>query len=224
MIFGAQSAGLCSFHFKTTTKMNIIRTSTNTIHPKWDNHKKEIPMKHLKLLTFMILTICIGACGTAPATARATAIPTVVADKTIVTEGRLEPIHYAELALNASGLVSEVLATEGQTVATGDVIARLQASEAQTLESAQAKAAQKLTTAYQEVRDTQFKLDNFDIPSEFSEMTPAQAVDGSLVKLNQARADFEPYKNINDKNLEQTDAEKNGAVITGTAKVYKKTT
>src|SRR5258706_756707 len=129
MIFGAQSAGLCSFHFKTTTKMNIIRTSTNTIHPKWDNHKKEIPMKHLKLLTFMILTICIGACGTAPATARAPAIPTVVADKTIVTEGRLDPIHYAELALNASGLVSDVLATQGQPVATGDRTARLQARE-----------------------------------------------------------------------------------------------
>src|SRR6185503_20167168 len=74
----------------------------------------------------------------------------------------------------------------------------------------------------QEVRDAQLKLDNFDIPSEFLGMTPSQAVDGTLVKLNQARADFEPYKNIDDRNLEQTDAEKNGEMITGTAKVYKK--
>ena len=99
------------------------------------------------------------------ATPEATQVPTVVADDTIIAEGKLEPIHYTELALNASGLVSEVLFAEGDEVAAGDVIARLDASEAQTLESAQAKAAQELTTAYQEVRDAQFKLDNFDVPS-----------------------------------------------------------
>src|SRR5260221_3273878 len=53
-------------------------------------------------------------------------------------------------------------------------------------------------------------------------MTRTQTVNGRLVNLKQERANFEPYKNINDKNLAQTDAEKNGAVITGTAKVYKK--
>jgi multidrug resistance efflux pump len=126
------------------------------------------------------------------------------------------------LALNASGLVSEVLFKEGEEVAAGDIIARLDAGEAQTLESARAKAAGELTTAYQEVRDAQYKLDNFDVLSTFDGMTPSEAVDAMLVKLDKARADFEPYKNIDDRNLKQTEAEKNGAVTTGTAKIYKR--
>ncbi len=179
-------------------------------------------MKSIKLITFLVFVLSIAACGSTPATAEATQIPTVVADNTIIAEGRLEPIHYTELALNASGLVSEVLLKEGDKVAAGDVIASLESSEAQTLESAQAKAVQELTASYQEVRDAQFKLDNFDVPYDFSGMTPSEAVDAMLVKLNKARADFEPYKNLSDRSLEQTEAEKNSGVIKGTAKNYKK--
>jgi multidrug resistance efflux pump len=179
-------------------------------------------MKHIKLIILFVLVLSIAACGSAPATAEATQVPTVVADDTIIAEGKLEPIHYTELALNASGLVSEVLFSEGDKVNAGDVIARLDATEAQTLESAQAKAAQELTTSYQEVRDAQYKLDNFDIPSDFTGMTPSKAVEAMLVKLDKARADFEPYKNLSDRSLEQTQAEKNTGVVKGTAKIYKK--
>jgi HlyD family secretion protein len=179
-------------------------------------------MKHIKLLVLFVFALSIAACGSAPATAVATKVPTVVADKTIIAEGKLEPIHYTELALNASGLVSDVFFKENDKVAAGDVIARLDAGEAQTLESAQAKAAQELTAAFQEVRDAQFKLDNFDIPSDFDKMTPNQAVDAMLIKLNKARADFEPYKNLSDKVLEETEAEKKSGVVKGTAKNFKK--
>jgi len=180
-------------------------------------------MKKFALLTLTILALTLAACGAAPATAVATPIPTVVADNTIISEGRLEPVHYTELALNANGLISEVLKAEGETVAAGDVIARLKSNEAQTLETAQAKAAEELTTAYQEVRDAQFKLDNFDVPTDFTGMTPSEAVAAMLTKLDKARADFEPYKNINDKNLQLTDAQKRGdEVVKGTAKIYKK--
>ncbi|MDO9299950.1 MAG: HlyD family efflux transporter periplasmic adaptor subunit [Anaerolineales bacterium] len=179
-------------------------------------------MKHVKLIVFLVLALSLAACGSATATPEATQIPTVVADDTIIAEGRLEPIHYTELALNASGLVSEVLFIEGDEIAAGDVIARLDANEGQTLESAQAKAAQELTVAYQEVRDAQFKLDNFDVPSDFNGMTPSEAVEAMLVKLDKARADFEPYKNLSDRSLEQTAAEKNSGVVRGTAKNFKK--
>ena len=133
-------------------------------------------MKHIKLIIFLVLALSIAACSAAQPTAEATQIPTVVADDTIIAEGKLQPIHYTELALNASGLVSEVLFTEGDKVAAGDVIARLDANEAQTLETAQVKAAQELTAAYQEVRDAQFELDNFDVPGAFEGMTPTEAV------------------------------------------------
>ena len=96
-------------------------------------------------------------------------------------------------------------------------------SDAKTLESAQGDAAQELTAAYQEVRDAQFALDNFDVPSDFSGMTPAQAVEAMLARLDKARTDFEPYKNVDERGLELTDAQKRGdAVVTGTAKVYRK--
>lgn len=180
-------------------------------------------MKYIKLITLSLLALMIAACGTATATPEATPIPTVIADTTIISEGRLEPVHYTELALNANGLISEVLKVEGDTVAAGDVIARLKSNEAQTLEAAQAKAAQELTNAYQEVRDAQFKLDNFDVPTDFAGMTPPESVAAMLVNLDKARADFEPYKDINDRNLQLTDAQKRGQeVVTGTAKIFKK--
>jgi len=75
-------------------------------------------MKKLSLLVLLSLSLAASACGAAPATTESTPIPPVVADQTVITEGQLEPIHFAELALNASGLVSEVL------------VARLEASAA----------------------------------------------------------------------------------------------
>lgn len=165
-------------------------------------------MKQIKLLTLVALALSIAACGTAPATATATPIPTVVADTSIITEGRLEPIHYAELALNASGLVSEVLLKEGDKVGAGDVIARLQASQAQTLESAQAKAAQDLTAAYQDVRDAQYKLDNFDVPNKFKGLTPDQAVSQMLDALNKARDTYEPYRFLGEGNSDRKEYKK----------------
>jgi len=183
-----------------------------------------VKLNFFSLTIFMVAAVlALSACGSiSPSLKPAPTPPAVTDSPKIIAQGYLEPIHYAELALNANALVSEVLFTEGDTVKAGDVIARLEASEAQTLESAQANAAQALTAAYQQVRDAQFKLDNFDVPSDFKGMTPSQAVEAMLVNLNKARADFEPYKNIDDRNLEQTDAEKNGGVVTGTAKVFKK--
>ncbi|MBE0681516.1 MAG: hypothetical protein IH589_06345, partial [Anaerolineales bacterium] len=82
-------------------------------------------MKHIKPLILILAAITLAACGTAPtADSESTPIPTVVADDTIISEGRLEPIHFTDLALVSSGMVSEVLLEEGDPVAAGDVIAR----------------------------------------------------------------------------------------------------
>ena len=53
-------------------------------------------------------------------------------------------------------------------------------------------------------------------------MTPSEAVEAMLVKLDKARADFEPYKNLSDRSLELTEAEKNNGVVRGTAKNLQK--
>jgi HlyD family secretion protein len=52
-------------------------------------------------------------------------IPPVVADTSIIAEGRLEPIHFAEIAFTASGVISEVLVQEGESVTKGQPLIRL---------------------------------------------------------------------------------------------------
>jgi HlyD family secretion protein len=84
-------------------------------------------MKQKLLITLMGLSLLFTACSTPSSAATATpeAISTVIADSTIIAEGRLEPIRYAEIAFNASGVVSEVLVEEGQTVKKGEPLIRL---------------------------------------------------------------------------------------------------
>ncbi|MGZ9222825.1 MAG: HlyD family secretion protein [Anaerolineales bacterium] len=74
------------------------------------------------LVTLMGLTLLFTACAPAGQTPTAEVIPTVIADSTIIAEGRLEPVRYAEIAFNASGVVSEVLVEEGQPVKKGEVL------------------------------------------------------------------------------------------------------
>jgi multidrug efflux pump subunit AcrA (membrane-fusion protein) len=100
----------------------------------------------------------------------------------VVAEGRIEPVRFAELALNTNGLVSEVLHKEGDTVRAGDVIARLENSQAKTLETAQAEALQSMTTAYEAVRDAKYRVDNFDVPLDLAGMSPTQAVQATEAK------------------------------------------
>lgn len=82
-------------------------------------------MKKQILLILTIFAMLISACGTATPTPEATQVPTVKADDTIIAEGRVDPIQYAEIAFTASGMVSEVLVEEGQVVKKGDPLIRL---------------------------------------------------------------------------------------------------
>jgi multidrug resistance efflux pump len=170
-----------------------------------------------------LLGLLAASCSAAPATtATPDAAATISPPSVIVAEGRLEPVRYAELALNTSGLVSEVLQEEGASVKAGDVIARLENAEARTLVSAQADALQALTAAYQAVRDAQYELDIFDIPVEFADSGPTEAVRLTEERLNDAREAFEPYKHISERQLELTEAEEDGAVIGSTPRRLKR--
>ena len=174
------------------------------------------------LMIFVAIGLLLAACSPAATTPTPEAIPTVQADDIVVAEGRVEPVRYTALALNANGLVSEVLIKEGDTVKPGDVIARVENSQAKTLESAQADALKALTEAYQAVRDAQFALDDFDVPSDFGGMTPGEAVESTLKKLNAARDAFEPYKNLSDRRLKLTENEEDNPILHDAAKRTKK--
>ena len=182
--------------------------------------------KTIPLTVFMLFFVMsLSACGssTQAAGGPSAALPPVIdSSEEIIAEGRLEPIRFTSLALTANGLVAEVLSAEGDRVEAGQVIARLESAQAKTLESAQADTIRELTSAYATVRDAQYQLDNFDVPSEFSGMTPVQAVKTTLEKLNKARDNFEPYKNLSDKRLALYNRVIDTGVYRDVAKRYKK--
>ena len=84
-------------------------------------------MKKIRFITLAALCLFITACSTKAnaATATPAAIPTVIADKTIIAEGRVEPIQYAEIAFGTSGMVSEVMVKEGESVKAGQLLIHL---------------------------------------------------------------------------------------------------
>jgi multidrug resistance efflux pump len=168
-------------------------------------------------------SLLLMGCGAASSHAASpTAIPTVAADLSTIAEGRLEPVRYVDIALDSSGLVSEVPGAEGQAVQAGQVIARLENSQVQNLDTARAAAAKNLAAAYKKVYDTQNALDNFDVPSDFAGLTPAQAADKTLQDLGAARADFEPYRYISEKWLRPTHQEEMTQVYKDAGKYYKR--
>ena len=107
-------------------------------------------MKYPFLSLIILASIVLGACASpAAGQPEPTSIPIVVADATIIAEGRLEPIHFAEIAFTASGVVSEVLVTEGQQVREGQPLIRLGNEK----DNNYAAAQLELVTARQAVDD-----------------------------------------------------------------------
>ncbi len=83
-------------------------------------------MNHKLLITLTCIVLLSTACsGVGNPTATPEVIPTVIADNTITAEGRLEPIQYGEIVFTTSGIVSEVLVKEGQTVKKDETLVRV---------------------------------------------------------------------------------------------------
>lgn len=105
----------------------------------------------LKAVFLLLLGSLTAACGSiAPPSAdqgEPTQIPIVIADTQVVAEGRLVPHQFVNLAFKTGGQVAEVLVNEGETVAEGQVIAKLTNQEQ--LEAAIANAEMELLNAQQ---------------------------------------------------------------------------
>jgi HlyD family secretion protein len=94
--------------------------------------------------SLVLLSVVIGACGSAPSTATPTvAAPTTTAKSVSLStaaEGNLEPLQTTNLNFTGKGQITEVLVQEGATVKAGDVIARLK-NDAQRNALTEAEAA-----------------------------------------------------------------------------------
>jgi multidrug efflux pump subunit AcrA (membrane-fusion protein) len=110
-------------------------------------------LRRAAFVTLLGLSLLFAACSTAGQAATPTpeAIPTVIADNTIIAEGRIEPVRYAEIAFNAGGVVSEVLVEDGEPVTKGQSLIRLGDESDQTYAAAQLE----LVSAQQALNDLQ---------------------------------------------------------------------
>lgn len=162
-------------------------------------------MKRLTIISiFIILTALLSACGAEAPVAEETPISTVMAESFIIAEGRLEPSEFADIAFSASGIVDEVFVVEGAQVSEGEILARLENTDLlemdvehaeDAVDRAEADILTEVAQAYEALRIAQQRLDNYSLPSKFDGMTPAEAAEAMLVKVNIARDDYEPYIN-----------------------------
>jgi multidrug resistance efflux pump len=157
-------------------------------------------------------------------TVEPTPIPTVLADTRIVSEGFIVPADDVYLSFFAAGQVAEVLVEEGDLVKAGDVVARLGNREeieagvanaqAELLAAEQAldklyeavdlsrpdvdftraTLAREISAANRAVRDSQYSLDNYTVPTKQQDLTPMEAVVIMKEELDKARDAFEPVK------------------------------
>ena len=134
---------------------------------------------------FLVLAaaVLLAGCGGAQSTG---AVPTgevpVVADTNggkVVAEAVIEPARSSELRFDAAGDVAEVLVQEGDTVAAGDVLARLETADLQ-------RAVDQGVLA---VKQAQLRLEQLQEPAREADVEAARAaLSDAQVAYRQAKA------------------------------------
>ncbi len=191
----------------------------------------------MKKLLYIILLLSLSACSSLGiGGADPTAVP-VAAESAplepagVVAEGHLEPAESRYLAFAQPGRVAEILVEAGQQVEAGQALARLENSE-----EAQARldaALLEVTAAQQALDDLQRTAglahhqawtervradqalvqaqkawDAIDTQETEDELEEARtAVADAQKELNDAQADFEPYKDLPEDNSQRKEAQ-----------------
>lgn len=139
--------------------------------------KRTFPILLRLVVGFLVLSSCVGgqAATQPPAVSNPTPLPPVKADDRVVADGRVVPILSADLSLPTGGIVAEVFVSEGDQVAPGQLLLRLNAAR-QLAGVAQAEA---------DVRRAQARLDLVRAGARSPEIEAARAA----VDAAQARVD-----------------------------------
>ncbi len=135
----------------------------------------------------------------------------------VIASGIVVPAQKAQIALAAGGRVESVDVAEGDPVQAGQALVQLEGKEAalaavsaaqfeveqaqQALddlktqsETDRIQAMQDIVTYERSVRDAQYALDNFTIPSNQANLDAVTALNQMKEQLDKARVAFEPYK------------------------------
>lgn len=106
------------------------------------------------ILMAVLSALLLAACGASTPTPDAGSVPPVVVDDfAVMAEGRLFPQQSVQLSFSGGGNVTELLVSEGQSVAEGEPIARLENSAA--LQAQVAQAELEVMNAQQAIADLQ---------------------------------------------------------------------
>jgi HlyD family secretion protein len=146
--------------------------------------KKQMLVGLLALATVGMLT----GCGGAAATATATDVPVVAqaGENTVVAEAVIEPAQWNDVRFDVPGIVAEMLVQEGDTVAAGDPLARLDTASLQ-------RAVEQAETA---LRQAEIALEQLQEPVEEADVRRAQnAVAQAAAALNAAQLNLQAVQN-----------------------------
>jgi multidrug resistance efflux pump len=143
-------------------------------------------------LLLMLATVgLLAGCGGAAATEISpTAAKPVVSQeaKKVVAEAVIEPYRWSELRFDIGGDVAEVLVQEGDAVAEGDLLARLETAD---LERAAAQAELSLNQAQVRLGQAQLKLEQLQEPADEADIRQAEhAVDQAAAAIKAAQLDL----------------------------------
>lgn len=183
------------------------------------------------LMIGLVATLILTACANQAAGTPAPASDNVIAPDSVIAEGRLEPVHAANLSFQARGIVESVNVKIGDSVKKGDVLAKLsnasvaeaQLSAAnlelvgaqQALDSLNRNGSANLAatwTAYmnaQEVRETaerDWEALNVDSIEDRIEDAKAEVEDKDA-DLQDAQDEFDKYKDLDKDNSKRVTAE-----------------
>ena len=124
------------------------------------------------------------------ATPESETIPIVAKDYDVLAEGQLVPFRHIELAFGMAGRVTEILVQEGETVTTGQTIARL--DNGPRLQAAFVQASTNVEQAAATLRQTELTLEQTDASIQQAEYNLEQAKAETLraeYSLTQAQLD-----------------------------------
>ncbi len=131
--------------------------------------------------------------------------------------GKVVPAQWSRLSFSAIGVIQEILVKKGDLIQEGDVLVRMKGKEellaaiseaefelaaaqkgrddlTKNADEARTATLEKISAATKAVRDAQYQLDNFTIPSNQAMYDTREALQVMEKKLDEARAAFEPYK------------------------------